>query len=215
MCQSAILTSLCKNMWNACLLNGLLRASFPDRSKTVAVYTRSSRYIIRVKNQQKKTVFSRIHRAELNISAARSSLKWALTPWNWAFQYQISAEMNAFLANTDVYLKNFRRRVFSQNALSQKCIFAKVHFRKGVFSQYSVFAKVYFRNSAGLRKCTFAEVYFRNNALSQKYNWYSLQKQSIFYELKMLLSTEAIDSLQKILRMKSDALCRSNQSFTN
>ena len=133
--------------------------------------------------------------------------------------------MNAFLANTDVYLKNFRRRVFSQNALSQKCIFAKVHFRRNVFSQKCIFAKVYFRNTVFSQKCISAEAinilritnvalyrsnrYFYKKILRTKIdalcrsnqhftneNRCSLQKQSIFYELKMLVSTEAIDILR-------------------
>ena len=152
--------------------------------------------------------------------------------------------MNAFLANTDVYLKNFRRRVFSQNALSQKCIFAKVHFRRNVFSQKCIFAKVYFRNTVFSQKCISAEAInilritnvalYRSNRYLYKNitneNWCSLQKQSIFYEWKLMLSAEAINILriknvalyrsnryflQKIVWMKIDALCRSNQYFTN
>ena len=124
----------------------------------------------------------------------------------------------------EVYFRNSALSQTCCNALSQKCIFAIVHFRKSVyfrknaFSQKCIFAKVYFRKNALSQKCIFAKVHFRKGVFSQysvfakvylcrsnqyftNYKCCSLQEQSIF--------------LQKILRMKIDALCRSNQYFTN
>ena len=79
------------------------------------------------------------------------------------------------LSRDERVLSEYRR---ISEELSQTCIFAKC-----------TFAEMYFRKSAFSQRCIFAIQCFRKSV--------SLQKQSIFYELQMLLSTEAIDIFTK------------------